>query len=339
MKKHANIPIFIPHYGCPNACVFCNQVRITGKPCFTEANVRAEIDSALNTLGDGIHDVQIAFFGGSFTAIPRNEMLTLLNISDEYIKNGRIKSVRLSTRPDSINEDILDILKGHGVSTIELGIQSTSHKVLSECKRGHTAEESRKACLLIKKYGFELIGQMMVGLPSSTSDDEIKTASDIISWGADGARIYPTVVLGGTELSRMEEAGAYKALTVEDATERSACVLDLFDRSNIQVIRIGLCANETLEKEASHDSYHAAIGELVRARVFRKRMEAALSNNGSDYSGKTAVFTVPYGKISQALGQKRSNAEYLKERFSLRDVKIREYTCKTELSVMLTEIY
>ena len=181
MKKHANIPIFIPHYGCPNACVFCNQVRITGKPSFTEESVRAEIDLALKTIGNDISDIEIAFFGGSFTAIPRNEMLTLLSISDEYLKNGSVSSVRLSTRPDAINEEILDILKSHGVGTIELGIQSTSQSVLSVCKRGHTAEDSRNACELIKKYGFNLIGQMMTGLPRSTPEDEMQEPKKTLS--------------------------------------------------------------------------------------------------------------------------------------------------------------
>ncbi len=335
MKKHANIPIFIPHYGCPNSCVFCNQVRITGKPSFTEESVRAEIESALKTLGTDITDVEIAFFGGSFTAIPRNEMLTLLSISDEYLKSGRVNSVRLSTRPDAISEDILEILRDHGVGTIELGIQSTAHDVLTVCKRGHTAEHSMNACKLIKKYGFKLIGQMMVGLPNSTAEDERKTAQDIISFGADGARIYPTVVLEGTELSKMQKSGCYTALTVEDATERSANVLDIFSQNGVQVIRIGLCANEILENEASHDSYHAAIGELVRARVFRNHMEKLL-NQASSAEGKTAVFTVPKGKISQALGQKRSNAEYLKKLFRLNQVKAIECDSLTEFGVTLT---
>ena len=334
MKKHANIPIFIPHYGCPNACVFCNQVRITGKPSFTEESVRAEIESALNTLGENVTDVEIAFFGGSFTAIPRNEMLTLLGISDEYLKSGKISSVRLSTRPDAIDEEILDILSAHGVGTIELGIQSTSQNVLSVCKRGHTAEDSRKACELIKKYGFKLIGQMMTGLPRSTPEDELNTARDIIRFGADGARIYPTVVLNGTELSRMEGAGEYTALTVEEATERCANVLDLFASLGVQVIRIGLCANEILENEASHDSYHAAIGELVRARVFRKRMETLL-NSTENVIGKTVTFSVPRGKISQALGQKRANADYLKKVFDLNSVKIAEdgSLCEFDITV------
>lgn len=334
MKKHANIPIFIPHYGCPNACVFCNQVRITGKPSFTEESVRFEIENALETIGNGIPYVEIAFFGGSFTAIPRNEMLTLLSISDEYLKNGRISSVRLSTRPDAIDEEILNILKEHGVGTIELGIQSTAPSVLSVCKRGHTAEDSRKACELIKKHGFRLIGQMMTGLPHSTPEDEIKTARDIIDFGADGARIYPTVVLNGTELSRMEKAGEYTPLTIEDATERCARVLDLFDQYGVQVIRIGLCANEILENEASHSSYHAAVGELVRSRVFRNRMEAIIDLHVS-LEGKSVSFLVPKGKISQAVGQKKSNIEYVKKKFGIRSVKITEDEGLTEFDVII----
>ena len=323
MKKHANIPIFIPHYGCPNACVFCNQVRITGKPCFSEESVRSEIDAALKTLSQDITDIEIAFFGGSFTAIPRNEMLSLLSISDGYIKSGAVHSVRLSTRPDAITEEILEILKSHGVGTIELGIQSTAPHVLSVCKRGHTANDSQKACELIKKYGFQLIGQMMTGLPGSTAEDEMKTAENIAIWGADGARIYPTVVLPGTELSRMEAVNGYTALTVEEATERCARVLELLEDRGVNVIRIGLCANEILENEASDSSYHAAIGELTRSRVFRYKMEKAL-NNASLPQNSVVTFFVPAGKISQAIGQKRTNAEYLTKLFNLKSLKVAE---------------
>ena len=323
MKKHANIPIFIPHYGCPNACVFCNQVRITGKPCFSEDGVRAEIDAALQTLSRDITDIEIAFFGGSFTAIPRNEMLSLLSISDSYLKNGTVHSVRLSTRPDAINEEILEILKSHGVGTIELGIQSTAPHVLAVCKRGHTAEDSKKACELIKKYGFQLIGQMMTGLPGSTAEDELKTAENVASWGADGARIYPTVVLPGTELARMESSKSYTALTVEEATERCARVLEYFSDRGVNVIRIGLCANEILENEASDTSYHAAIGELTRSRVFRYKMEKALNSTPLPQN-TSAIFFVPSGKISQAIGQKRTNAEYLTKLFNLKSLKVAE---------------
>lgn len=326
LKRHVNVPIFIPHYGCPNACVFCNQVRITGKPCFDEHDVVSEIDAALLTVDTENTETELAFFGGSFTAIPRDEMLPLLAISDRYIADGKITSVRLSTRPDAIDTEILDILAAHGVKTIELGIQSMSGKVLDACKRGHSPTDTENACRLIKQYGFELVGQMMVGLPGATPKDELLTAETVSKLGADGARIYPTVVLPGTELCELEQLGAYTALTVEEAAERCANVLEIFNEYGVNVIRIGLCANEILASEASPTSYHAAIGELARALVFRRKLEALLLKAHSEVplEGRSAEIFVPKGKLSQAIGQHRSNIFYLCSKFSLRELKLRE---------------
>ncbi len=335
MKKHINIPIFIPHYGCPNACVFCNQKKITGKPCFEEQAVREEISSALAT-ADSSAEKEIAFFGGSFTALPREEMLALLKISDEYLKKGAVSSVRLSTRPDAITPEILEILRSHGVKTVELGIQSFSDNVLSKAKRGHTASDSEKACKLVKEYGFELIGQMMVGLPYSKSSDETDTAKRICELGADGARVYPTVVFPETELADMASSKEYLPLTNNDAAKRTAEVLDIFARYNVPVIRIGLCSNETLNDPIYSQNYHPSIGEIARSLVFLKYMRALLSESPRS-SGKIAFFSVAKGAISQALGQHRSNAEALMAEFPVADVKVSEdehlsgYALKLEL--------
>ena len=167
MKKHANIPIFIPHLGCPNQCVFCNQRSITGKNEFDPARVDEIIKSSLATI-DKNTECEIAFFGGSFTGIDMGLMLKLLEIAHSYVKCGRVKSIRCSTRPDYINVQILDILKTYGVSVIELGLQSADDQVLSACKRGHDFFAEECAVKLIKQWGFELVGQMMIGLPGST---------------------------------------------------------------------------------------------------------------------------------------------------------------------------
>lgn len=324
MKKHVNIPVFIPHYGCPNDCVFCNQRKITGKPCYDKNAVINEIEAALSTVDVSCTEVELAFFGGSFTAIPREEMLGLLEVSDLFISRGAISSVRLSTRPDAITPEILGILKAHGVKTVELGLQSFSDTVLSACRRGHTSAQSEIACALIKEYGFDLVGQMMVGLPCSTVEDEIMTARRICELGCDGARIYPTVVFPDTALMDMKNSGQYTPLTTEQAVLRTAEVIKVFALSDVKIIRIGLCANETLRDADFADNYHPAIGELALSRYFRDRMESLLSSLTADISGKEAVFTVARGRISQAVGQKRGNILYLKERFSLGSIKVRE---------------
>ena len=173
--RHVNIPVFIPHLGCPNNCVFCDQRKISGCIYFDESCVENEILKALSTLSPE-DDIEIAFFGGSFTGIDRELMMRLLKISDKFIDSGRVRSVRCSTRPDYIDSEILKILREHHVETVELGIQSMSDRVLEASKRGHSAENTRAACRAIKESGFKLIGQMMIGLPTSTVDDEIRTA-------------------------------------------------------------------------------------------------------------------------------------------------------------------
>ena len=335
MKKHVNIPIFIPHYGCPNACVFCNQKKITGKPCFEKEAVIAEIDQALSSIDPAKTDIEIAFFGGSFTAIPRNEMLSLLSISDLYINAKKINSVRLSTRPDAINEEILDILSSHGVKTIELGLQSFSDKVLSAAKRGHTALDSEKSCRLIKECGFSLIGQMMVGLPSSTLEDELYTAKKICELGCDGARIYPTVVFPDTELDKMMCDGIYNKLSLDDAVVRTAEILEVFINNNVPVIRIGLCSNETLTHDKYAENYHPSVGELAINRYYLKKMTALLSDyDGTE--GANAVFSLPKGKISQAVGQKRSNVLALKEAFKLKNINFKEDASLSSFDISVT---
>jgi histone acetyltransferase (RNA polymerase elongator complex component) len=220
MKKHANIPIFIPHLGCPNNCVFCNQRSISGTQQFNAAEVIGQIEEALATI-DGKCETEIAFFGGSFTGIDRELMIYLLDTAQKYIDSGAVSAIRLSTRPDYIDREILDILSRYGVRTIELGLQSMKARVLEVTRRGHSVSDAERACKLIKEYGFELIGQMMIGLPASSVCDEIYTAEKICDMGADGARVYPTVVFYNTELCNMAERGEYLPLNEEDAVMRT----------------------------------------------------------------------------------------------------------------------
>ena len=242
MKKHANIPIFIPHLGCPNQCVFCNQRTISGVESFDISSVDKQIKEALSTIGS--IETEIAFFGGSFTGIDRDLMIRLLEIAKKYVKSGEVSSIRCSTRPDYINEEILDILKEYSVKTIELGLQSSSDKVLDLTKRGHTFEDEMRAVTLIKDYGFDLVGQMMIGLPGSGIEDEIETARFIVNSKASGARIYPTVVFKNTELCDMSALGIYTPISIDDAVKRASMALDIFIKAGIPVIRIGLCAQQ-----------------------------------------------------------------------------------------------
>lgn len=337
MKKHLNIPIFIPHLGCPNGCVFCNQKKISGHVGFCREAVKRELDTAFATVTGEI-PAQIAYFGGSFTGIDREDMLFLLGVAKEYIDAGKCESIRISTRPDYISEEILGILWDHGVRTIELGIQSMDDEVLRSSRRGHTAEDSVRAMTLVKSFGFELVGQMMTGLPASTVASEIMTAKRICEMGADGARIYPTVVFRETVLAEMAKRGEYLPLTTEDAVERTAAALSIFLAHGVNVIRVGLQATELLTGgEETMSAYHPAIGEMVYSRYFRDALEKALKHEKTN--GKYAEISVNPADLSKMIGQKGANRQYLQMQFSLRGIRFcpDEKMAKNGFSVMLTE--
>ncbi len=316
--RHVNIPVFIPHLGCPNNCVFCDQRKISGCISFDESGVKKQIGEVLSTLGEK-DEAEIAFFGGSFTGIDRDLMLRLLEISDGFVASGKVKRVRCSTRPDYIDGEILSILKAHSVKTVELGIQSMSDKVLAASKRGHTSARSIEACGMVKKAGFDLIGQMMIGLPGSSLDDEIETAKAICAVGADGARVYPTVVFASTELAEMSRDGRYRPLDIEESVQRTASVLDVFDRAGIPVIRVGLCSGENLSSPESvvGGANHPALGELAMGELFYRRIcaEADKLLLYSRGEGKSMKIFVPEGATSRAVGQKKRNILRLNEKY------------------------
>jgi histone acetyltransferase (RNA polymerase elongator complex component) len=258
----------VPHAGCPNCCVFCSQEKITGEK--KEKDIETEISELRNLLeseNGNFEESQIAFFGGSFTAIERNRMEKLLSVANEYIEKGVAQSIRISTRPDKIDSEILAVLKGYKVSNIELGVQSTDDKVLLSCERGHTAKSSFASAKLITENGFVFGGQMMIGLPGSNIESEVKTAKDIVAMGAREARIYPTVVFENTKLYKMAQNGDYKPLSVEEAVERTAKCYKIFLDAGIKVLRVGLHSSENL-KNAPLGANHPALGELVKSQVY-----------------------------------------------------------------------
>ena len=321
-KQHANIPIFIPHMGCPNDCVFCNQRTISGHSGFDASGVKNEIETARSTLGD--RTAEIAFFGGSFTGIDRDLMVYLLDVAEEFVRAGRVSGIRMSTRPDYINNEIIEILKKYTVAAVELGIQSTDENVLSASKRGHTREQSERAVRQLRESGFSVVGQMMLGLPRSTRETEIQTARDICAWGASAARVYPTVVFKKTALCRMAEAGDYTPLDDADTVSRTADVLDVFDRHGVNVIRVGLQSSENLasDDEVYGGANHPAIGELSMNELYFRRICEAIGDR--DLRGKDLTVYVSRGSVSKAVGQKRRNIERLREKYGVNVVKILE---------------
>ena len=320
--RHINIPIFIPHLGCPNQCIFCNQRHISGTVKFEEQNVEKTILQVLGTV-DSNDECEIAFFGGSFTGIDRSLMVRLLNIAQKYVDIGKIIGIRMSTRPDYINKEIIEILKRYRINCVELGIQSMNDEVLKFLKRGHTVDDTIKAVELLKEAEIPFVGQMMVGLPNATPEDEIHCADMICSLGAYASRIYPTLVFNNTELKDITVDGGYIPLTVEEAVIRSRDVLDVFVKNGIECIRIGLCESDNLH---SDDTFyagpnHPSIGEMVKSALYLKIIENKLvSTNIVD----SLVVKCSRGATSQVVGNKKSNINYLKSKYGFKKIQIVE---------------
>ena len=324
-RKHVNIPIFVVHMGCPNQCVFCDQRLISGTSSFSEETVRGKIEEVLATVPPNA-EVEIAFFGGSFTGIDRDLMIRLLDTAEEYVKAGKVQGIRLSTRPDYISEEILESLSRYTVREVELGVQSISDTVLTASKRGHTAADTYRAFDLLRAAGIPFGGQMMIGLPSATVESEIRTAEEICAAGASSCRVYPTAVFHGTELAEMTERGEYLPLTLTDAVERMWRVLDVFDRHGVVCLRAGLCESDNM-----HDTdtflagvNHPAVGELARSALMAERIEENLSSLSESLCGSSIVIEVAKGAASLAAGQHRANTLRFLERYGIKNLKILE---------------
>lgn len=306
--KHSNISIFIPHKGCPNKCSFCNQHTISGAEKSPDAEevfnicrkALAEIRSPENT--------EIAFFGGSFTAIPREYMIQLLETAVQFVGEGKFYGIRISTRPDCIDSEVLEILKYYGVTAIELGTQSMNDDILSLNDRGHTSEDVYRACKLIKAYGFEIGLQMMVGLYGSTEKNEYETITKIIGIRPDTVRIYPVVILRNTRLAELLESGEYKPLEMDMVLEICSVALMRFEDEGIKVIKCGLHASEFVEKDMVGGFYHPAFRELCDSRIYRRKISEVTDNKSGQY-----LLRVNDRCISKALGHGKSNVEFFKE--------------------------
>lgn len=318
MKTHRNLPFFVPHAGCPNCCVFCSQTKITGEKCEKELALEiAELRDMCESESRCFEESRIAFFGGSFTAIERARMEALLAVANEYIDKGVASGIRISTRPDCINEEILSVLKQYRVTNIELGIQSTDDTVLRKCERGHCSHVSFESSKMIVNSGFELCGQMMIGLPGATVESEMQTAHDIVSMGATEARIYPTVVFEETKLYDMTLRGEYTPMELDEAIERTAKCYRVFLDAGVKLLRIGLHASENLKK-APYGANHQAMGELVKGEVYTD----IISDIAGDCGGRILCVQIRRADTSMLCGHSGRAIARLKEKTGCVEVEI-----------------
>ena len=308
------IPIFIPHRGCKNDCVFCNQKKISGEMrTVTPDDVEQEIIMWLRNFRDKTRPVQVAFFGGSFTGLRFSEQEEFLKVAYKFIQNKKIDSIKLSTRPDYINDEILTLLKKYNVTCIELGVQSMADDVLDSSKRGHTANSVVVASKLIKKYGFSLGHQVMIGLPNSTEDKEVYTIKECLKLKPDVIRIYPVYVLKDSKLYDMTISGEYIPLTLDEAVERTKKVYNECVKNSVNVIRIGLQTTEEINEVNTNilgpvcDNYkEKVLSSIARDEIVKKLSKIKKYNKVNlVVSDKTKNFVI---------GNRRENILYLEQK-------------------------
>lgn len=326
MPKHYIIPVFVPHFGCPHDCVFCNQKKITG----LSTNVRAEeVENIILTHLEYFRKdsfIEVAFYGGSFTAIDLNTQKELLKIPYEYKKKGIIDEIRLSTRPDAIDDEILSNLKDYGVNTIELGVQSLDLEVLEQSDRGHSVDDVYNAVKLIRQYDFKLGLQMMLGLPGDSFQKSLRTCMDFINIDPDCVRIYPTLVIKDTYLERLCIEGIYKPLTLEEAVAQSTLFLILFYLKDIDVIRVGLQPTENIQlgKDVIAGPFHPAFRQLVEANIYKVLFDSYFSEHDILKEKEELIIEAHRSKISLISGQHSVNTKYLKEKYRFSKIKLYE---------------
>lgn len=328
MKKEYIIPIFVPMLGCPNACVFCNQSKISGEQKQIRGkDVKDIIEYYLKNFKEKENRVEVAFFGGSFTGIEESLQEELLKAAYEYIKIGKVESIRISTRPDYITKPILKMLKKYKVKTIELGVQSANNYILQKAGRGHTFEDVKKASKLIRWYGFTLGHQMMIGLPESTKLDEMNTAKELIKLKSKIVRIYPVLVIKGTKLEEELKNEEYTPLSIVQAVERCKEVANLFNAQKIKIIRIGLQNTDEITSPEEDGSevvagpYHPAFRQLVEGSMWYDAILLKIKEINTKVK-EIEIIANP-DDINNIIGHKKENIEKLKEVYDL-EVRVKQ---------------
>ncbi len=308
MKK-SNISIFIPHLGCPHKCSFCDQKAITSVSV-SPSPVDVENTVKYAVLGGGCNpsNTEIAFFGGSFTAIEREYMISLLSVAKDMVETYGLEGIRISTRPDAIDEEIFSILKEYGVTAIELGAQSTNDNVLKLNHRGHTFDDIKNASNLIRMSGVSLGLQMMTGLYGSNDKTDIQTAEDIANLKPDTVRIYPAITLKNTFLATLYQRGIYIPPTLDDTISLCAKLLDFFNEQGINVIKLGLHSSTEVEKNYVAGPYHPSFRELCESKIYLNKATEVLKNTPQN---QEVTIYVNSKCISKMIGNNKGNISYL----------------------------
>jgi histone acetyltransferase (RNA polymerase elongator complex component) len=328
VQKHRQkpfiIPVFIPHQGCPHRCVFCDQRSVTGTTAASPSpeDVKNRIRDFLCYKHEYHWPVEIAFYGGTFTGLPHDYQEQLLKTAGQFIFNGSVHFIRLSTRPDTISEKSLDLLKEHNVTTVELGAQSMDDHILAASRRGHTASDTTRAVRLLRDYGFKVGLQIMPGLPGDTEQSILDTGKKVASLSPDVVRIYPTVVLKNSHLARLYQQGHYVPLRLEQGVRIAKELLCLFNSRGISVIRLGLQASDSLNGPNGiiAGPFHPSFGHLVHSAVFFDKVVELIEKMKSKPTSIT--LRVAPSDVPQLRGLHNSNVRELRNRFHFEDIRV-----------------
>lgn len=316
MNKLHIIPIFLPYLGCLNRCIFCNQKAIS-KDIPSSETIKKIIESSIETLSTKTKKRQIAFYGGSFTAMPKEDQISYLEIAKEFILKGEVESVRISTRPDALNKDTFYLLRKYNVKTIEIGAQSMDDEILFLSNRGHKKEDTISSIKRLKAFGFEVGVQLMIGLPGDNLEKFLKTLDLVIDLKPNFLRIHPTLVLKGSPLEELWRTKKYVPLSIEDSIEWLKKGILKLESAAIPIARIGLQPTKELEAHLLAGPYHPSIRQLVESSIFFDMACRLIKKN---FSPLKAVFICNPKDVSNLRGQRNENIIKIKEIFSLKEI-------------------
>ena len=321
MSKLNIIPVFVPHYGCPNDCIFCNQRKITNQDYIKDfEETKKSIEEYLNYFLNKDNETQIAFYGGSFTGLPKDVMEEFLSIGKSFIDRGVVNSLRLSTRPDYIDENILNTLKSYGVSTIELGVQSLVDEVLIANQRNHLSDVVYSSSKLIKDFGFKLGLQQMLGLYKSDPKMDLYTTHEFVKIGPEFVRVYPTLVIKDSYLEKLYLEGKYNPYSLDETINLCKDIYSTFYRNGIDVIRIGLqpTDNIALGEDVVAGPFHPSIRQLTIQELYKDAMDEVMKN----FSDQDIDVYVNNKELNYLVGNKGANKSYLMEKYDIKKFKV-----------------
>ena len=311
----AIIPFFIHHQGCPHRCLFCDQNVVASASSNHEEEKSQLLEDTIDTWLPRFvapKEVQLAFYGGSFTCLRNSTQVSLLSTVYPYIQKHLIHSIRVSTRPDCIDEQVCLRLREYGVKTVELGVQSLNDRVLEGSERGHSAADVRRASALLSQYGFSIGIQLMLGLPGDSTRSFLNTVRDVVDLQPAFVRIYPALVIKNTGLEKLYNEHLYRPLSLHQAIALTRRARQFFNEHGIEVIRMGLQPSTELEKQIVAGPYHQAFGELVLSRDWFRTTRKMISQMAPTRKIK---ITISDRDHSSFVGLKRCNIRRLERLF------------------------